>query len=415
MILESLESNTDNVDVIYLDFAKAFDKVDFCVTLEKLESLGIRGKVGKWIRSFLMNREQSVVVEGISSLPTRVKSGVPQGSVLGPILFLILIGDIDKNVKSSFVSSFADDTRAGRQVSNESDVTALQTDLDSIYQWSDDNNMTFNDDKFELLRYGDNSELKEATSYLNKDGIEIERKSNAKDLGVMMSDSGQFRDHIVKICQTANRVTAWILRTFKTRDEILMLTLFKSLVLPHLEYCCQLWNPTKAKDIQLLENIQRCFTRKINGCSGLDYWDRLKSLKLFSLERRRERYSIIYVWKMIEGLVPNIGLNCYESGRRGRLCNIPILRRKASMRTQSLLDASFKVRGPKLFNVVPAHIRSITKCEVSRFKSALDSWLMDIPDEPLVTGYTSQKRTESNSVRHMAGVEAAGHGHLEGY
>ena len=85
------------------------------------------------------------------------------------------------------------------------------------------------------------------------------------------------------------------------------------------------------------------------------------------------------------------------------------------MRTQSLLDASFKVRGPKLFNVLPAHIRSITKCEVSRFKSALDGWLMNIPDEPLVTGYTSQKRTESNSVRHMAGVEAAGNGHLEGY
>ena len=229
-----------------------------------------------------------------------------------------------------------------------------------------------------------------------------------------MSDSCQFHDHILKICQTANKVAAWVLRTFKTRQKTLMLTLFKSLVLPHLEYCCQLWNPSKAKDIQLLENVQRSFTRKINGCTSLDYWARLRSMNLYSLERRRERYMIIYVWKMIEGLVPNIGLFYHESGRRGRLCDIPAIRRKASLRIQSLQDSSFKVRGPQLFNMLPPSLRSITGCNISSFKKALDKWLMDIPDEPLVPGYTSQKRAESNSVRHMAGVEAAGDGHLGG-
>ena len=92
-----------NVDVIYLDFAKAFDKVDFHVTLQKLEKMGITGKLGCWIHVFLTNRKQSILVNGCSSEPTSVISGVPQGSVLGPLLFLVLLGDIDRNVKQAFV------------------------------------------------------------------------------------------------------------------------------------------------------------------------------------------------------------------------------------------------------------------------------------------------------------------------
>ena len=95
------------------------------------------------------------------------------------------------------------------------------------------------------------------------------------------------------------------------------------------------------------------------------------------------------------------------------MCRIPSLRRKAPKRTQNLFENSFKVRGPQLFNSLPPHLRSITGCDVSGFKKKLDEWLLDIPDEPLVSGYTARKRNASNSVRHMAGVEAAGNGHLE--
>ena len=103
-----------NVDVVYLDFAKAFDKLDFNITLSKIKSLGISGKIGRWIHSFLTGRKQSVVVNGTKSPAADVLSGVPQGSVIGPILFLILIGDIDQDVAHSFISSFADDTRIGK-------------------------------------------------------------------------------------------------------------------------------------------------------------------------------------------------------------------------------------------------------------------------------------------------------------
>jgi ribonuclease P/MRP protein subunit RPP40 len=150
-ILQKLEAG-ENVDIIYLDFAKAFDKVDHGILLHKLKLLGIHGQIGSWISSFLMDRSQYVAVNGNLSTASKVVSGVPQGTVLGPLLFIILMGDIDKLVTSSFVSSFADDTRAGKGVKNVSDCEILQADLNSIYDWAQTNNMEFNDSKFELIR-----------------------------------------------------------------------------------------------------------------------------------------------------------------------------------------------------------------------------------------------------------------------
>ena len=122
----------NGVDVIYLDFAKAFDKLDHGITLHKLKALGIRGHLGRWIFTFLTGRQQSVVVDGRMSLPKPVISGVPQGSVLGPLLFLVLIGDIDKNVATAFLSSFADDTRVGNGINSHADVDDLQRDLEAV-------------------------------------------------------------------------------------------------------------------------------------------------------------------------------------------------------------------------------------------------------------------------------------------
>ena len=149
--ITQLLENEQNVDVVYLDFAKAFDKVDFLATMRKLHSLGISGKVGRWIYEFLTNRKQAVIVNGTTGTLFEVKSGVPQGSVLGPLLFLVLISDIDEEIAPSFLSSFADDTRVAKGITNEEDVEALQTDLQAIFKWSDENNMKFNYTKFECL------------------------------------------------------------------------------------------------------------------------------------------------------------------------------------------------------------------------------------------------------------------------
>ena len=281
-----------------MDFAKAFDKVDFNVTLKKIHDLGITGKIGYWIHSFLINRFQTVLVNNARSKVVKVKSGVPQGSVLGPLLFLILISDIDQKVASSFLSSFADDTRIGRQTQTAEDTSALQTDLNSVYYWTEENNMELNGDKFECLRYGPNKDLQSSTTYLSNTGQAIQEKDHVKDLGVTMGRDGTFSMHITNAVSGAERQCSWVLCTFATRQKLPMLTLWKSLVQSKLDYCSQLWCPLAKGDIQTIEMIQRSFLRKILGMNQLTYWEQLCTLNLYSLERCRERYRIIYIWRI---------------------------------------------------------------------------------------------------------------------
>ena len=164
--------------ILYLNFSKAFDKVDHAILLKKLSLIGIRGKVLKWIESFLTSRTQRVMVNGVLSEPAPVLSGVPQGSVLGPLLFLVLIGDIDSDILSSFVSSFADDTRLFRGITGVRDASSLQTDLEKVYQWAENNNMLYNNKKFEALRYGPDQVLKATTNYTAPDGSIIPEKDH---------------------------------------------------------------------------------------------------------------------------------------------------------------------------------------------------------------------------------------------
>ena len=155
--------------------------------------------------------------------------------------------------------------------------------------------MMFNDVKFEVLRYGKNKILKETSNYLSNTGQVISEKEYVKDLGVYMSNTADFSEHINRVTTTANQLSSWILRTFKSRNAEVMLTLWKSLVIPRLDYCSQLFNPYKASQKQQLELIQRNFLRKIYGACNLNYWEQLQTFKISSLERRRERYQIIYI------------------------------------------------------------------------------------------------------------------------
>ena len=403
----SLVESGKNVDTVYLDFAKAFDKVDHAILLKKLSRLGVRGKVLSWLESFLDSRTQNVMVNGILSDAAAVKSGVPQGSVLGPLLFLVLISDIDINVLSSFLSSFADDTRVSKGICGVSDASALQGDLEVIYQWAIDNNMSFNSSKFELIRRGPDSTLKLCTNYTSSEGSIISDKDHVKDLGITMSADCTFREQINKMCQSARNMCSWILRTFKSRSSLLMLTLWKSLVLPILDYCSQLWCPMLKGEIQQIEEIQKSFTRKIKMLDRGDYWDRLSSLRLYSLERRRERYRIIYVWKILEGYVPNLNKNtirCRTSLRHGRMCAVPSTSNNVPTSLQSLREGTLSIHGARLFNVLPVQLRNMKGSSLPKFKEKLDEFLKSVPDEPQCCGYTANRRAASNSLLHMTAI-----------
>ena len=150
--------------------------------------------------------------------------------------------------------------------------------------------------KFKLLRYRKQQEKKSATTYKSYDDSNIiDDKEQVRDLGIMMSNTATFTIHIRNVVKKARDKMGWVLREFQSLKRSLMLTLLKSLIIPLLEYCCHLWNPWKAKVIQAIEDIQRTFTYKFTQVQHLNYRERLHGLKLYSLQRRRERYIIIYI------------------------------------------------------------------------------------------------------------------------
>ena len=166
-----------------------------------------------------------------------------------------------------------------------------------------------------------------------------------------------------------------------------MKTLYKTLIVPHVDYCSQLWMPIKATNIQSIEKLQTDFFNRIPALKELNYWDQLKTMRMISLQRRLERYRVIYTWKILEGIAPNCGINVkLEGGRVGRKCHIPKIQTEARKGVQSLREQSFQVNGPKLFNCLPAAVRNMTKCTVEEFKSKLDTFLEKVPDEPSMRG-----------------------------
>ena len=410
-IVSALESNT-KLDVIYLDFAKAFDKVDHGVLLHKVRALGISGRLGLWIHSFLSDRTQFVAANGAISSTSSVISGVPQGSVLGPLLFLIHIHDIDSTVMHSTVTSFADDTRLSLPINDLRDANKLQADLNKVYEWAVTNNMTFNNSKFDHLSYCTNPNNNQIFSYYAPDGRSINNPSEVCDLGVYLSQDATFATNITHITKKARSQMGWILRTFQTRDPLPMLTLYKSLIVPLLEYCCQLWSPSTPGDIRKVEAVQRTFTYRISGYRHLTYWQRLDKLRLYSLQRRRERYAILYMWKINTGLVTNdIGIEFFYHVRRGCLCNIARANPRALTRVKTIKTNAFATRGATLFNCLPKSLRSQFDISLTTFKTKLDKFLQAIPDEPNLPHYHSRAPTNS-IVEWMSIATADGDFHL---
>ena len=214
-----------------------------------------------------------------------------------------------------------------------------------------------------------------------------------------MEDSVTFGAHIDDISKRGARQAGWVLRTFISRDSKTMLTLYKSLVLPILEYCCQLWCPAATGKISKIESVQRNFTAQIAGMGELNYWQRLKALKLYSLERRRQRYIIIYVYKILINEVPNFENSKYKictyyNVRRGMLCRVPSVKTNAMAKYKTIKDNSFSVLGPKLFNSIPKELRQ-TSMSLDVFKQKLDVFLMQIDDKPVMPNYPQPERSNS--------------------
>ena len=375
-IMHMLEDG-GSVDMVYLDFSKAFDKVDHGILLHKLKALGITGHLGIWFFNFLTRRSHFVRLPGAISGDSPVLSGVPQGIVLGPLLFLIMLADIYKDISESNLISFADDTRIYSKTIDATDCDTLQQDLNHVYDWASINNMFFNAQKFYYVSFSPNKYSSLSNVYINPEYNIISPSSNVLDLGVYMSSNCTFDFHVASVYKRCSNLTGWILRTFNTRETITMMTLFKSLVLSRLDYASQLWSPHLLKSIYLIEKVQRSFTKHITGIKNKPYDERLKLLNLYSVQRRRDRYQIIYLWKII---------TCTYSERRGRSC---VVSHVNMGRLGTLSYNSFRWRSIRMFNKLPKYVRIVSSCSIDKFRSQLDKHLRNMVDLPCQSGFNN--------------------------
>ena len=390
-------------DCIYLDYAKAFDKVDHALLVKKLELYCIHPIMLKWIESFLMERKQCVAVNGTKSSEEPVISGVPQGSVLGPVLFVMFINDLEGAVtRNSTVRFFADDTRISKHIACVDDHYALQEDLNSILRWAKRNNMQLHEQKFELLvhRAGPATSLEcmpftsQLFTYEASEEILLSPTNELRDLGVRISSDLTWKSQISSVVSKGKSFAAWVLSVFRSREPEVMMTLYKTYVRSQLEYCSLLWHPQKIEDIDAIEGVQRTFTSKILGLSHMNYWERLEALNLMSLQRRRERYIIIMMWKILNSIVPNdMRIESRVNERLGLKAKLPRIPRGCMGRVRTQYDLSFAYIGPKLWNMLPKRINLIG--ELQKFKSELTRFVLSLPDRPPVHGYV---RANNNSL-----------------
>ena len=257
-LLEIMESWTeildedDGIDVAYLDFRKAFDLVSHRHLIYKMSKYGITDQTLNWVAAFLRDRTQRVVIRGTPSETCDVTSGVPQGSVLGPILFLIYINDLPLEIISP-ISLFADDSKIFTRIISEKNMKnteangsgndVLQRDLNNIKAWATRWKMEFNVDKCKIMHLG---RLNPGHTYTMGD-TELSETTEEKDLGVLVDNKLQFDKHIKGIVNKANRMLGMIRIGFSCLDKEIFLYLYPVLVRPLLEYCVQVWSPYKRK------------------------------------------------------------------------------------------------------------------------------------------------------------------------
>jgi hypothetical protein len=287
------------VDVLYIDIAKAFDTVSHSILMSKLARYGITGKLLDWIKCFLTRRCQVVKVGKHTSNTERVLSGVPQGSVLGPILFLIYINDLVDVVQSCNIKIFADDTKLYFKVKHDADHNKFTYDAKKVFGWAHKNRLSIAMHKCQVLHVG----FSNPSRPLFIDGELLDEALSVKDLGILMSKSLRFTDHINSITKSAYQCSSLIFRCFVTRGSDFLVKMFTSFCRPKLEFNTCVWSPHHINEIVTVENVQRRFTKRINGLRDLTYPERLVSLGLKSLEYRRIVFDLCMTYSICNRLV----------------------------------------------------------------------------------------------------------------
>ena len=295
-------NNNGQTDAILLDFSKAFDRVSHQHLYYKLNHYGIRGKILDWLKQFLTGRSQCVIINGEQSDSTTVTSGVPQGTVLAPLLFLCFINDLPNNILST-VRLYADDVILYTAINTVEDCNKLQHDLNTLVRWAEDWKMSFNLQKCEFLRIT----LKKnpiAVQYTLHD-YTIHEVTHAKYLGVVIDSKLSWSEHIKQVTNKANKVKGFLQRNLYNCPISIKTNCYKSMIKPIVEYACTIWAPHTQKDIAAIESVQRRAARFVcNNYSSFTSVNALLSyLQWPTLEHCRNQLKALTMFKIVHNLI----------------------------------------------------------------------------------------------------------------
>ena len=361
--------------LIYTEFAKAFDKVPHQRLLTKLRSYGLACKLISWIADFLCFRTQRVRINDSYSSSAPVESGIPQGSVLGPLLFVIYINDLPdvcRDLCSLYL--FADDAKLYKVIRQHSDLTALITACQAMLEWCDKWCMKLNTDKCKALTLGkskvsDSNQIATFDIPYNGDILHLEHVSSMKDLGITIDSDLNFKVHIYGKIKLAFSMLAIINRNFFNLDKDTFKLLYKSLVRSHIEYGHSVWNPYRIGIISDLERVQKRATKMVKNGKKLSYSDRLRFLEIPTLKFRRSRGDMIEVFKILNGFydasVSPILLRNYDTRTRGN--NLKLIHSRSRLDVKKY---SFSSRIVSLWNMLPNWV--VLSESVNSFKNNLD-------------------------------------------
>lgn len=361
-----------------MDFQKAFDSVPHERLLKKLQHYGITGDLYNWIKDFLQGRTQQVVINNESSTPLPVTSGVPQGSVLGPVLFVLYINDLPSNVTSN-AYLFADDAKIFRPMNsaeNSDQQDYMQNDLNALQEWSDTWLLKFHPDKCVRLHIHRRlQDPRQQDLFLQKTDPEgnitrtsLKTVSHHKDLGIIVDDGLTFEKHINNITNKANQMMGLICRTFRHLNKETFIPLYVALVRSRLEYGQAVWSPYLKKNIRRIEQVQRRATKRVPGLRDLDYSSRLRALNLPTLQYRRLRGDMVEVYKIMQQVYDpktSIEMPPMQSHLRGHNFKLFQIRATSEMRKNA-----FRSRVVRPWNSLSQHV--VSGPTMNAFKRRLD-------------------------------------------
>lgn len=353
-------ANGGQVDVLYTDFSKAFDKILHSRLLGKIAKFGFDEPLIQWFKSYLTDRSQFVVIGSGRSRKVTPTSGVPQGSILGPFLFILYVNDLLSHLHNSF--AFADDLKLLKKIVSIDDSEVFQLEIDRLHEWCSVNKLGLNVKKCAVMSITRKAEVNKVKFNYKINNEVIPRVNSKRDLGVTIDSKLSFAEHIGEVTRKAYQMLGFIFRCgkfFKKPES--MMTLYNSLVRSRLDYCAAVWSPIYVKHINIVERVQKKFTRmyfyKFN-LEKTEYEHRLKTINITSLKTRRLKNDEMILHKIIHGHMDTVLSQSINYNIHGR-----ILRRNRPLFYTPTYSSNI-VQNEPLHRMQDNHDKFFSNCDI---------------------------------------------------